>query len=81
MNPKMVALLKKRNVAKKDAKAEGETVQHEMSESPAVERSEGMGNHHRELRRHLEAGLNGSRRAAKVHLKLALHHHQQIMGD
>ena len=37
--------------------------------------------HHKEVRRHLEAGVTGSRRAAKVHLKMALHHHTQACTD
>lgn len=86
MNPKMVALLKKRNAAKSAAMvaATGNTASpsdNDEDDAPVPSESGGMSTHHKELRRHLEAGLNGSRRAAKVHLRLAMHHHKQIMGD
>lgn len=67
MNPALLAALKKRNAKPKDA-------------MPSVAQdASGTGpDHHAELHRHLKMGLEGSRRAAKVHLKMALHHFSNL---
>lgn len=45
--------------------------------APGAEKA-GVVSHHAQVVRHLENGMKGSRRSAKVHMKMALHHAKQL---
>lgn len=51
-----------------------------VSDSVAGSNVSGPDYHHEQVRKHLQKGMNGSRRGAKLHLKLALHHHGKACG-
>ncbi len=82
MNPKLMALMQSRRKAKAAPPmgAEVESPAEATTDNPMEEAAEGPDYHHEQVRRHLDKGINGSRRGAKIHLKLAKHHHDMATG-
>lgn len=70
MNPKLMAALR----AKKPKVAE---TKEEAAEAPMEKNAE---YHHEQVRRHLDKGLSGTRRSAKIHMKMAKYHHDCACG-
>jgi hypothetical protein len=75
MNPKLRAALKARRKPEP-----AETPREAMTDPNEAAEMEGPHYHHEQVRRHLEKGLAGTRRAAKIHLKMAKFHHDKAMG-
>lgn len=88
MNPKLMALMKSRRAGKsagamsRDMMPKGAQAMPKddaMSKGGAMD-ERGSDYHHEQCRRHLEKGLNGTRRSAKLHLKMAKYHHDCACG-
>ena len=91
MNPKLMAMMKARRkapVAPASAGMDGgmgeampETADEATTDPNAAEEAtEGPAYHNEQVRRHLDKGINGSRRSAKIHLKMAKYHHDMATG-
>ena len=91
MNPKLMAMMKARRKAPVAPASEGmdggmgeampETADEATTDPNAAEETtEGPAYHNEQVRRHLDKGINGSRRSAKIHLKMAKYHHDMATG-
>lgn len=78
MNPKLMAALK----AKRKPPTSEPPYIPDGVEPPKGKPTDEKGPdyHHEQCRRHLEKGLNGTRRSAKLHLKMAKYHHDCACG-
>ena len=92
MNPKLMAAMKAKMGHRKakpvesmpasgspGASADDMSTSHGMGTNTAAD-PKGPDYHHEQVRRHLEKGLNGTRRSAKLHLKMAKYHHDCACG-
>lgn len=82
MNAKLMAALKakRKPVESKPASGSPGTPATETGVVKAPADARGPDYHHEQVRRHLEKGLNGTRRSAKLHLKMAKYHHDCACG-
>lgn len=77
INPKLMAALKAKRKPMAEAPAMSKGME-PMDAKPTDEK--GPDYHHEQVRRHLEKGLSGTRRAAKIHMKMAKYHHDCACG-
>ncbi|MFA6167812.1 MAG: hypothetical protein WC700_14420 [Gemmatimonadaceae bacterium] len=78
MNPKLRAALKAK-APKPDMTPKSGSPGTPSAEVGVVD-AKGADYHHEQVRRHLEKGLSGTRRAAKIHMKMAKYHHDCACG-
>ena len=93
MNPKLMAAMKAKMGQRKAKPVESmpasgspgtpsDVMSMSSGKGTAMRAGDGKGPDypHEQVRRHLEKGLNGTRRADKLHLKMAKYHHDCACG-